>query len=130
MSSYDRESVETLLPSVWDDSYAYGLQQERVPDPGMPKAKANPAHSNTLFAMLGDIRQAWRYTEVPQVERQALLLRFGFGWKEREIGYNQGVSQQAAQQRIERGVGRLTAWLNGDPYIDGYDAQLDESVQV
>lgn len=128
--SYDRLAVEAIVFAIWDEDAAYGVQNERVPDPGMPKAKANPAHSNTLYAMLADIRQAWRFTDIPQVERQALLLHYGLGWEPKEIAYNQGVTQRAAAYRIERAIGRLTAWLNRDIYHDGYDAPADEGVTV
>jgi DNA-directed RNA polymerase specialized sigma24 family protein len=128
--NYDRRSVEALLPTVWDELAAYGLRADDVPDPGMPKAKANPAHSNTLYAMLADIRQAWKRADIPQVERQALLLRFGLGWEYDEIGYNQGVVKSAAHYRVERGVGRMTAWLNGDIYCEDYDVLVDPSVMV
>ena len=48
----------------------------------------------------------------------------------KEIAYNQGVTQRAAAYRIERAIGRLTAWLNRDIYHDGYDAPADEGVTV
>lgn len=131
MSSYDRQAVEALVFAIWDKDAAYGIQSERVADPTMPKAKSNPAHSHTLYAMLADIRQAWKYADIPQVERQALLLHYGMGWTPKEIGLNQEVTDRAALYRIERGVGRLTAWLNGHQYHDGYAPVLeDEGVTV
>jgi hypothetical protein len=31
------------------------------------------------------------------------------------------VKRSAAQEAADRAVGKVTAWLNGDKYIDGYD---------
>lgn len=128
--NYDRRSVEVLVATVWDEVAAFGIQQDNVPDPGMPKSAKNPAHSNTLYAMLADIREAWKRTDIPQVERQALLLHYGLGWTQKDIAFNQEVNQSTALRRIERGVGRLTAWLNGDAYHDDYDAPADADVHV
>lgn len=128
--NYDRRSVEVLVPTVWDEVAAYGIQQENVPDPSMPRSAKNPAHSNTLYAMLADIREAWKRCDIPQVERQALLLHYGLGWTQKDVAFNQDCNPSTAMRRIERGVGRLTAWLNGDIYHDDYDAPADADVSV
>jgi len=64
MSRYDRELVERLLPAVWDESYAYGMEAPLAPPPGMPRAKADPSKGNTLWAHLSDIRTAWRMAPI------------------------------------------------------------------
>ncbi|MFH8747256.1 hypothetical protein ACH4GK_08445 [Streptomyces rimosus] len=38
---------------------------------------------------------------------------------------NRSATDRAVRYRLERGVGKLAAHLNGHPYIDGYDG-LDE----
>jgi DNA-directed RNA polymerase specialized sigma24 family protein len=68
---------------------------------------------------------------VPQVERQALLLRFGLDWTVQAIGFNQGIGKTTAHERVERGIGRLVAYLNGKTYRDVQDGDGEyEDVQV
>jgi hypothetical protein len=125
---YDRRTVELLLPSVWDEDYAYGVKQPTAPDPDMPKSKSAKNKANTLYAMLADIRQAWRRAVIPLVERQAMFMRFGLDWDQKDIGAVQSITQRGAGLRIERGVGRMTAWLNREEYVDGYDPSGEREV--
>ncbi|MCH5676348.1 hypothetical protein [Streptomyces gilvus] len=46
-----------------------------------------------------------------------------------EIAEVRGVRKQSAQEATERAVGKVTAWLNGEQYIDGYDALELEDTQ-
>jgi DNA-directed RNA polymerase specialized sigma24 family protein len=128
--SYDRRAVEHLLPAVWSEVAAYGIQRDDLPDPGMPKAKSNPAHSNTLYAMLADIRQAWKRAPVPFPERQALFTVYALGLTHNEAGRLIDCDRSTVTRRAERGVGRVTAWLNGDTYDDNYEAPADADVQL
>jgi hypothetical protein len=121
VSGYDRALVEHLLHAVWDEGAAWGIKNPYEPDPSMPRVKLDPTCGGTLFAYLADIRSAWREADIPQVERQALLLRHGFDWLDREIAFCQGVSRNGARRRVERGVGRLVAHLNGKAYQDVED---------
>ncbi|ATI18747.1 DNA binding protein [Streptomyces phage Daudau] len=121
MSSYNRALVEHILPAVWDAEAAYGIKQENSPDADMPKVKVNPKLANTLYAHIADIKQAWKRTELTTVERQSILLRYGLDYAFDEIADVRGVRKQSAQEATERAVGKVTAWLNGDKYIDGYD---------
>lgn len=128
--SYDRRMVERLLPAVWDHGYDYGMQDEFTPAPDMPKARANKAHGNTLYAHLADIRRAWRKAEVPQVQRQVLVLRYGLDMPVQEIAALLGVSRKTVSRRDDDGIGRVAAWLNGDEYADDYeptDIEEDEA---
>lgn len=112
-AGYTRELVEHLLPAVWDGDCDYGMRNPYAPEPGMPKATVNLKESGTLYAHLADIRSAWAKAPLLMEHRRALLLRHGFDWTQKEIGFNQGITQQAAQQRIERGVGIIVNFLNG-----------------
>lgn len=113
-NDYSRESVETLLPAVWDESYMYGLpQRDDAPDPDMPRGASNKARGNNLSAYIADIKTGWEETPLSIKERRALLLAYGLGWTQKEIAFNQGVSQQAISKRIEQGVGKIVARLNG-----------------
>ena len=126
MSGYDRRLVEQLLPTVWDPTYAFGMANPTAPDPDMPKAKADPKLGGTLYAHLADIQSAWRRADVPLVEARALLLRYGLDWTDKEIAGLDGVTPRAVRYRLERGVGRLTSWLNGSD-ID-YEDDADSGV--
>lgn len=155
MSNYNRVLVEQLLPAVWDDSYAYGMSNPHEPtpvyrckvhpkairpqgedggevvstcacvEPSTRRSAADPKTGGTIFAHLADIRIVWQRADVPQVERQALLLRFGLDWTVQAIGDAQGVTKKGAQLRVERGVGRLVAHLNGKSYHDDPDGDGD-----
>ncbi|MEU8327276.1 sigma factor-like helix-turn-helix DNA-binding protein [Micromonospora sp. NPDC048839] len=116
MSSYDRPMVEHLLPTAWDSSFAFGLVNPTMPDPDMPKAKANPKHGNTLYAHIADIKSTWKRAYIPLEERQALVLRYGMGCLEREIGVILGVPRRTVSDRLVRGVGRIVAHLNGEEF--------------
>ena len=116
MITYKRPLVEQLLPAVWDQSYAFGMENPMAPDPDMPKVKPDPKVGGTIYAHLADIRNAWARAEVPQLERQALLLHYALGWTDAEIGRHGGYVKGTIVARRERGVGRLAAFLNGVPY--------------
>ena len=109
---YDRRLVELLLASMWNCAPGYGMVRENELDPQMPRSKSNPAHGNTVWAMLADIQKAWDKTPLTHDERCALVLRFGLDWTEDEIGANQGVDQSTASRRIKSGVNRVVNWLN------------------
>lgn len=113
-AGYDRPLVERLLPAVWDKSFAYGMADPSSPDPEMPRAKPDPKIGGTIFAHLADINKAWEQAFIPIEERRCLYLRFGLDWKVRDIAFNQGCGKSTAQERYERGVGRLLAYLTGE----------------
>jgi DNA-directed RNA polymerase specialized sigma24 family protein len=125
-NDYTRESVESLLPAVWDESYAYGMpQRDDAPDPDMPKGSSNKARGNNLSAYIADIKSGWEKTPLTLKERRALLLAYGFGWTHAEIAFNQGISRRGLSQRIETAVGKIVARLNGGYY---YDPESEEAV--
>lgn len=121
MTCYNRALVEHIMPSVWDGEAAYGIKGELVPDADMPRGYKDPKKGSPLFVHIADIKQAWKSTELTLVERQSLVLRYGFDYEYDEIGSLRGVRKSAAQEATDRAVGKVTAWLNGDKYIDGYD---------
>jgi DNA-directed RNA polymerase specialized sigma24 family protein len=109
---------------MWDGEAAYGVKAETFPEPGMPKAQSDVSHGNSIFAMLADVRDAWRDADLSLAGRQCVLLRYGLDWEYAEIGAARGVRKQSAQEATERAVGKLTAHLNGEQYIDGYDTEV------
>jgi hypothetical protein len=121
VTCYNRALVEHILPAVWDGEAAYGIKGELVPDADMPRGYKDPKKGSPLFVHIADIKQAWKSTELTLVERQSLVLRYGLDYAYEEIGVLRGVQKSGAQRATERAVGKVTAWLNGDQYIDGYD---------
>jgi DNA-directed RNA polymerase specialized sigma24 family protein len=113
MSTYTRELVEQLLPAAWDPEFAYGMANPAAPDPDMPHAAADKAHSNTLYAHLADIHTGWATAPLTAVERRALLMRYGLDWPQTAIARHEHVGQSTTSERITRGVGRIVATLNG-----------------
>lgn len=128
--SYNRQLVEHLIPAIWDQDAAYGMANPYAPDKDMPKGHADKKAGSPLSAHLADIRNAWKRADVPQVQRQAVLLSFGLGWTQREIAAYQQVRQATVCARIDAGVGRLTAWLNKEKFCDGYDGDPDADLGV
>ncbi|MEN8652882.1 hypothetical protein ABCR94_20390 [Streptomyces sp. 21So2-11] len=122
---YNRALVEHVLPAVWDAEAAYGIKSEQVPDADMPRGHKDPKKGSPLFVHLADVRHGWKTAGLTVIERQSLLLRYGLDWSYDEIGAVRDVRKQSAQQATERAVGKLAAHLNGEQYIDGYDAEVE-----
>lgn len=120
-NDYTRESVETLLPAVWDETYLYGLpQRDDAPDPDMPKGSTNKARGNNLSAYIADIKTGWEKAPLTTKERRALILAYGLGWTHRDIAFNQDTIHSVITRRIESAIGKIVARMNG-----GYWAELD-----
>lgn len=113
VGGYTDELIELLMPAVWDDSFAYGMQAENTPDADMPRTASNKATGNALAAHLADIRRAWQRASLSNAHRRALFLVYGCGWKQTEAAFNQGVNQSTVSRNLREGVDRLSAYLNG-----------------
>lgn len=122
MRNYQRAEVEHVLPYLFDPEAAYGIKSETYVEDGMPKGYSDPSHGNTIFASLADVRRSWTRTELTERERQSILLRYVLDEDQEVIAAYLGVRRQTVAYYLERGVGKLTAWLNGEPYVDGYDS--------
>lgn len=113
--TYDRQAVERLLPAVWDDKYLVdGFRSDEAPDPDMPKGSVDKSKSGGHVVAIADIRQAWKYAPVTLKQRQALLLRYGMDEPVEDVALLLGIHKRKVQERLERGVGVLTYWLNGN----------------
>ncbi|MFE5971365.1 hypothetical protein ACFQ64_04285 [Streptomyces sp. NPDC056460] len=124
MSGYERRLVEHLLPAVWDVEAAYGIRNPQAPDADMPRGTVDKKAAGTLFAHLADIRRGWKAAPLSLAERRALFMRFALDWDDQRIAARETVTDRAVRYRLERGVGKLAAHLNGGEYIDSYD-ELD-----
>lgn len=119
MTRYDRDLVELLVPTIWDRSYAWGIQRDDGPDidmPGAPRGKKND--HNTLWAHLADIRRAWDWALLTKREAQAVVLCGGMGLTHREAGRVLGIDRSNVQRGFDRGIGRLVDYLNGTRIIE------------
>ncbi|MFF3249765.1 hypothetical protein ACFYWP_01875 [Actinacidiphila glaucinigra] len=126
---YNRAVVERMLPAVFDSDAAYGMKNELAPDADMPKGHVDKKKGSNFLVHLADVRHGWHTVDLTKVERQSLLLRYGLDWAYDEIGNARGVRKQSAQEATERAVGKLTAHLNGEKYIDGYDSLTEEETE-
>lgn len=123
MSSYERELVEKLTPTIFDRHYAWGMVDELRPDPQMPKSKAQKNQGNTLWAHLADIRSAWAGAALTFKERRAVVMHYGLGWDHRHVAEHEGTSRQAVTERLAVAIGKLCDFLNG---TDNYADELDD----
>ena len=108
VAAYTRRDIEELMPAIWDESYAYGMpEKQEAPEQDMPKAAASVAHRNSHWAYIADIKTGWAMADLTQKERCALVLFYGTGWKQSDIAFNQGCTQQAISPRLENAVGKI-----------------------
>jgi DNA-directed RNA polymerase specialized sigma24 family protein len=114
VSVYTRELVEQLLPAVWDPQFAYGMNNPTAPDPDMPRATVDPAHTGTLYAHLADIHTGWKNTPLTHRERRALIMRYGLDWKQKTIASHEHINGSTLSERLTRAIGRIVDNLNGD----------------
>lgn len=110
---YDTDLVKQLVPAIWDDYFAWGMQCETAPDSDMPRGTINKATGNTLAAYIADIRRAWELAPLTLRQRQVLFLLLGQGWGERECGKYFGATRQAVNESLHLGVQHLGDFLNG-----------------
>lgn len=111
---YTEEAIKVLLPAVWDESYAYGLpDREDAPEQDMPKSASNKARANNHWAYIADVKTGWGKTPLTRLERRALLMSYGLGYTHAEIAGIEGVPRQNISRRIDTGIKKITACLNG-----------------
>lgn len=128
--AYNRALVEFILQSCWDPEAAYGVRNPYVADADMPRAASNPKLQSPLAAHLADIRRAWKQAPLTMPERRAVFLHYGVDMSETETGRFLKLPRQTVQAQLVRGVGKLTAWLNQEAYVDGYDADDVDDTNV
>jgi DNA-directed RNA polymerase specialized sigma24 family protein len=110
---YAEHLVESLIPAIWEPSYAWGIPNEYAADADMPKVKyKSPKETTTFWTHIIDIRRAWDICDLTDGERRALLLTYGFGWDQTEIARHEQVSQRAISKRLKAGLECLVGFLN------------------
>ncbi|MET9861934.1 hypothetical protein ABZY93_21955 [Streptomyces smyrnaeus] len=130
MVGYDRALVEHILPVVFDDTtQAWGLKNEMSPDADMPKGFVDKKKGSSFPAHVADVRQAWKLRTAAGLslsEQQAVFLCFALDLTVEGAGRVLGCHKSSVSRRVERGVGKLTAFLNGVEYVDGYDGVVED----
>lgn len=78
--------------------------RETIATMDLPKTAVSEASENELLPIIDDALD-----QLPDVDRQAVLMRFFEGRSMRDLGVALGVSEDAAKMRISRAVERLRA---------------------
>lgn len=116
---YNDDAVRLLLPAVWDESYAYGLpDRDDAPEKDMPRTASNKARSNNHWAYIADIKTGWERSPLTRDERRSIFLSYAMGWTQRAIATHEGVSVSVVNDRINNGVKKITARLNGARIVE------------
>lgn len=108
--TYQRKQVEMLLVAIWNGGV---IDDELHPEHGMPKSKANPAHMGNGPVYMLDLARALEETELSAKTRVAIRLHYGEGLSQTDVGEVLGIAQKNARERIDLGVSRIVATLNG-----------------
>lgn len=125
MSSYPKDSIERLLPCLWDEDKAiHGIPNDLAPDHDMPKGQApNPAHAGGHWVAVADLRRAWEKAELTLQDRQVLWLRYGLDSYQEEIALDLKINQSTVSRRLDRAINKLGLFLNGRPFDDIEDEE-------
>ena len=109
-ATYTRAGVEDLLAYMFNGGH---WRREDVPDPDMPKAKANPSHLGGSMAEMIDIKRAWNSCYVILRDREALYLHYGNGCTVRKVAAVLGLPVMTVQDHLVADVGDLVDEANG-----------------
>lgn len=127
---YDRALVERILPAMFDpDGMAWGMKNDQAADADMPKSPVDKKKGSSYLAHLTDVRAAWNHRTaagLSQDEQRAVWLRFCLDLTVEEAGHILDCHKSSVTRRVERGVGKLCSFLNGERYVDGYDGSADD----
>lgn len=111
--SYNRETIERLVPGIWDEAFVMNGRDPLAPEPGAPKTKADPSHGNGKLAMLCDVQQAWKYADLTHDERRSILVRFGMDETYADAAQILDTYEMAVHRHCTRGIQKMGLFLNG-----------------
>lgn len=108
---YSRATVESLLPSVWDEDWILHPPKGQQLD---VKIKRQPAEAlNDWQLAVCDVGLAFKRAGLSGLEKDVLKRRVHWGWN---VGWVAG-ALQITPDDVElaelRAVGKITDWLNG-----------------
>lgn len=103
---YTKTEVEKLLSRYFHNNWDTG--EETGPEPGMPRAKKNPARSGGILAQKVDLERAIKYIggDIP------LEMRYATGATYDAIGQELGVTSETASSLLEMLVSELVDEMN------------------
>lgn len=111
---YNEEVVRTVLPALFDESYAMRLDSNPyAPEPGMPRGKGGQVSSPGHWDLIADVRIAWERAGLTPGERKAVFLTCVMEMPLRDAGEHLGTSYQTARRYTASGLGRLVNHING-----------------
>ena len=115
-SRYTVAILEEVLPALWDESlHAEPINNpEGRPEPGMPRAQSNPAHSHLWWAVVADIRRAWEEAPLTLKQRRAVFMHYGLRWPTALTGAHLGCHHTNVTRRVERALINMSRWLDGE----------------
>ena len=117
------------MPCLWDESLAvYGISNPLAPPPDMPKATANPSHAGSHMVHMADLYQAYRRAGLSLGQRQVLFLRFGLDSLIDEIAWDLSIDERTVRRRLDSGIGKIRASMNGRPSIESEENEDDFNI--
>lgn len=111
---YQRDEVEVLASYIWDDLACWGVTVREGPEPGMPRAAAERNHLGTPWALLADIKRAYRCTALTLKQRRAVLLIGGLHLHPTAAAIFEDTSRQSITQHWDSAISAMTQYLNGE----------------
>lgn len=105
--NYSLDLIKSILEVVFIHEDWQSFAQ--AANPGMPRAKAEPATSGNNLASYADVSRA--ITSLPEDQYNLLVWRYKYHETFAQIGEHLGLSRQAAQQRHEVAVSAIQQFL-------------------
>lgn len=118
------------MPCLWDESLAvYGISNPCAPPADMPKRSVNPAHTYTHTARVADLRRAYQGAGLSVGQKQVLFLRFSLDSLLMEIAWNLSIDEHVVRRRLDSGIGKMRATMNGRP-SNRYDEEDEDDSKL
>lgn len=114
---YTSEAVKRALPLLWHDDMLPVEGDAMPPSPDMPTQKyVDPHRASTLWCIRVDVTDAWKHTDLEEIERQVCFLRSGLDLGFEEISDIFDIApgyRQWAYKIHRRAIDKMTDYLNG-----------------
>lgn len=110
---YAYQLVEACLPAIWDDDMMVHPPSDDA-NTGSRHRTDQSETSNWLVSVL-DIRAAWKNADLDSEWRLALAYRYGEGLRLYQVADILQVSDDTAQEYIDKGIRSLIRELGGSP---------------
>jgi RNA polymerase sigma factor (sigma-70 family) len=105
---YNAAIISVFLPQVVAGDYEMGRTGSEV-----GQTNADPAESGTWMAARADVSRAWGAANFTDLERSTMLRFYVEGYSAIEIGQQDGVERQSVDERLKKGVAKMTRHLGG-----------------